>query len=253
MASRHIDIEIVPDGWGESRPDDVRKLLHATARQFMRGPENLPWPDIHVFRAYDNPITHHACRPDGRVEIGLNTADRLWSQYVFQFAHELIHFIAGHLPVRIGWHTVENPVGWIEESICEAGSLFALRSMSTEWRTRPPDPNWTAYGPALWKYAQDRMDDQEHCIHQGVSFAEWLGGNVEALRGNPYDRKLNTIVAKQILPAFEKKPLAWNAVAYLRTSQAGPSARLDEHLRGWCEACPQDVRQYAERIAATLR
>lgn len=253
MASRNIDIEIGQDGWGDGRPDNVRKLLHSTARQFMRGPENVPWPDIYVFRVNDNPITLHAHRPDGRVAIGLHTTDRLWSQYIFQFAHEMVHFIAGHLPVKIGWQITENPVGWIEESISETGSLFALRSMSIGWRTRPPYSNWKEYSPELWNYAQERMDNPEHCIHQGMSFTEWLGGNIEALRKNPYDRKLNTIVAKQLLPAFEENPLAWNAVAYLRTSQAGSHAQLDEHLHGWCEACPQDVRQYVERIAATLR
>lgn len=253
MASRNIDIKIGQVGWGEGRPDNVCKLLLSTARQFMRGPENVPWPDIYVFRAYDDPITLHAHRPDGRVEIGLNTTDCLWSQYVFQFAHEMVHFIAGHLPVGIGWQTVVNPVGWIEESICEAGSLFALRSMSMVWRTHPPYPTWKEYSPSLWKYAQGRIDDPEHCIHKGMSFPEWLGDNIEALRKNPYDRNLNTIVAKQILPAFEEKPLAWNAVAYLRTSQAGPNAQLDEHLHGWCEACPQAIRHYVERIASTLR
>jgi hypothetical protein len=253
MADRNIDIELAPDGWGEGNPADIRRVLRSASRQFMRGPTDLAWPNIHVFYNPGHPITHRALRQDGRVEIGLNTSDRLWSQYSYQFAHEMVHFIAGHLPVAIRWQTVENATGWVEESICEAGSLFALRSMSMEWKTRPPYPNWKDYSSALWNYAQERMDNQDHCIPEGMSFPEWLAQNVEALRGDPYNRKLNTIVAKQMLSVFEAKPLTWNAVAYLRTSQAGPDAQLDEHLLGWINGCPQELRQYVQRITAALR
>jgi len=253
MADRHIDIELASGGWGEGRPADIRKLLHSAAHQFMRGPANLPWPNIYVFHRPGNPITHHKRRADGRVEIGLNTTDRLWSQYTFQFAHEMVHFIAGHLPVTTQWQGTDNPVGWIEESICETGSLFALRAMSNEWRTRPPYPNWRDYSSSLWSYAQERMDEPAHCVHHGMPFPDWLARNVQALRRDPCNRQLNTIVAKQLLPVFEAKPLAWNAVAYLRTSPAGPNAQLDEHLRGWQDGCPGAVRQYVQRIAAVLR
>ncbi len=66
MAKQHIDIEIAPDAWGEGSPSDIRKLLHSAARQFMRGPAHLAWPNIYVFRNPGNPITHRARRKAGR-------------------------------------------------------------------------------------------------------------------------------------------------------------------------------------------
>ena len=253
MADRRIHIEVANEGWGTAVPDDISKLLHSTARQFMRGPESVPWPDLYVYHAPENPITHYEHRDDSSVRIGLNTCDKYWSQYAYQFAHELVHVIAGHLPVDTKWQTVQNAVGWLEESICEAGSLFALRAMAEQWRKRAPYPNWTDYGTCLSKYAQDRMDAPEHCISPDSSFPEWLEGHVEALQANPCQRDLNTIVAKQILPVFEERPLAWNAVAYFRTSQAGPSAQLADHLRGWRGGCPDTVcRRYVGQITVAL-
>lgn len=250
MMQGRIDIQIAETGWGDSQIADIRALLLSAAGQFVSGFRSLWWPGIHVFYTAENPITLHARRPDGRVAIGLHTRDRLWCQFAFQFGHELVHLIAGHLPVQIKWESTDSSVGWVEESIAEAGSLFVLRAMAKDWETHPPYQNWMDYRLKLREYAQERIDAPEHTLPEGECFPAWLVSNAARLRTNACERTLNTVVAKEILPVFEKTPSAWEAIAYLRTGQDGPE--VADHLRTWCSSCPQSVRESAAKIAAIL-
>jgi hypothetical protein len=246
------NIWVSKEGWGDGRPDDIRVLLNSVAAQFESHCQGLTWPGISVFHCEPLPITLDQHDAEGRVRIGLNTRDRPWCQYSFQFGHELVHLIAGHLAVERRWSGIHNPVGWFEESLCEAGSLFALRAMTRDWEARAPFPNWVPYRKELWKYAQERMDLPENNLPNGQTFSEWLKLNEEHLRGDCYNRQANCIVARQVLPVFEQHPEGWKAVTYLRASKAGPEALLEPHLLGWRDACPDELRPFVTSLAEAL-
>jgi hypothetical protein len=246
------DIKIASDDWGDGRPSDIRALLRSVAEQFEPHFRGLPWPDILVFHNKELPITLTQRDADGRVQIGLSTRNRRWAQYSFQFSHELVHLIIGHLTGEKRWITTLNPVGWLEESLCEAGSLFALRAMSRDWETRAPFFNWVQYRQNLWNYAQDRLDLPEHNLPKGQTFSEWLKLHEAQLRSNCCNRQANSIVARQMLPVFEKYPAGWKSVAYLRASGAGPEAPLDAHLRGWHDACPEELQLFVGDLGEAL-
>lgn len=81
--------------------------------------------------------------PASEAVVWLGTHGRVWAQVAFQFAHEFCHVIAD--PKTMPW----DRFLWIEEAICEAASLFALRCMAKTWAVAPPYPNWQDYSVKL--------------------------------------------------------------------------------------------------------
>jgi len=74
-----------------------------------------------------------------------------------------------------------------------------------------------------------------------LSFRDWFDENESALCETHVDRERNTIVARELLPAFLAKPAGWAAICYLR---AGGSA--DFHA--WRATCPESLRPFAARL-----
>lgn len=70
-----------------------------------------------------------------------------WSQIIYQLAHEMTHCII-HILSNVG--TRSTP--WIEETICEAMSLYFLDYFATNW-SRCSLSNFNAeYGSSIWEY-----------------------------------------------------------------------------------------------------
>src|SRR5690606_5270825 len=107
---------------------------------------------------------------------------------------------------------------WLEESICETGSLFALRRMGEAWKKAPPKVRWKSYASNLTKYAEGRI--AEHRLAAGQSLAEWYKANERELRRTSTDRKRNGVVAVKLLELLEKRPEHWLAVHYLNQGDA---------------------------------
>jgi hypothetical protein len=74
----------------------------------------------------------------GDVRVLLNTQGRYWAQVAYQFAHEFCDVLANVPPNDPGW----KPSEWIEESLCETASQFALRSMARSWAIALPYGAW---------------------------------------------------------------------------------------------------------------
>lgn len=247
-----VDIELAQNGWGHVQLDNIKAVLTSVVCQFPDAEGESRYPALFVSHRDDTPITLDQRRPDGRVEIGLATSENYWSQYAFQFAHEWGHVLAGHcLPAN--WRDTQGrAMGWLEESLCETASLFALRAMSREWTERPPYPNWRDYAVSLMQYAGDRMRKPEHTLPDGQTFGQWLAEKMPELRANATLRNYNTIIAKQMLPVFEADAGAWQTLPYFRRSKHGPDASLEDHLAGWKEACPPPIQHHVDTLAACL-
>jgi hypothetical protein len=174
--------------------------------------------------------------PDGEEVVWLNTHGTHWAQLAYQFAHEFCHVIAD--PKTMPW----DDFLWIEESICETASLYALRCMAKTWAVEPPYPNWREYAAKLEEYATERMARPEHCLPEGVQFAAWLADRLPLLASDAGRRADNTIIAKQLLPVFEAEPAGWRAVRFLHSWERQAGATLASFFAGWALACPPDCR-----------
>jgi hypothetical protein len=118
------------------------------------------------------------------------------------------------------WIGMRKANQWLEESLCETASLFALRSMSRSWRTKPPYPNWKDYAPALADYADGRIQAAQRLLSNSPSFGNWFRDNEPSLRQNATLREKNTVIAIRLLPIFEANPAGWEAITYYNLGKA---------------------------------
>ena len=239
-----MKLSIWPCGWGKAKPQDIKRLLNDAASHLLRllrtpfdgeivvkpAPEGAQ-PDVLYRASHEKPFV-----------IRLATRDYLWSQFAFQFSHELCHVLSDHERLA------GNPNNWFHEAVCELGSLFVLRRMAEQWPTRPPYPHWADYAPSLMKYAQDRLSRPETQTPEGVTLQAWLPSREEQLRQNPYQRSMNEVVAYALLPIFESEPTGWNAIGRFPSSSSG----LADYLSDWYSAVDAADRPFVARLSYAL-
>jgi hypothetical protein len=109
--------------------------------------------------------------------------------------------------------------------------MFALRAMASQWRTRPPYPQWAPYANELWNYAEHRIADPNHQLPVGVAFSEWLKASVPVLARDPYRREDNTIIARRMLPLFERDQESWLAIRYLNCWSTLESVSFENYFQ----------------------
>jgi len=234
-----LDIHpIAGASWG-GQIRDVEKVLHSAAETLWPYfPERTLKPIL--VEPKGGPITLFRRGSKGEYLVRLNTGDRLWAQHAYQFAHEFGHILANY-------DEYERPNKWFEESICEMASLFALRRMSETWKVRPPYPNWKDYGPALAKYADERIQTAQ--LPASKTLAQWYRENEPLLRQEPCLRDKNTIVAVALLPLFEKQPESWQAITWLNDGTAHGARTFAGYLGDWHARVPEKLRPLVRQIA----
>lgn len=182
----------------------------------------------------------------GEVRIRLSSRGTYWAQMAFQFAHEFCHVLANfRLPFSHGSM-------WIEESLCETSSLFAIRRMAEIWRDIPPYPHWREYVASLDSYFEKLCAEPIHQLPAGVTFSEWLRSKLIILRSDHTRRADNTIIAKQLLPIFEADPDAWRAVRYLNCWDATLTVDVDAYCAQWRGVTAQHLHPAIDSIELCL-
>ena len=196
-------------------------------------------PSIPLARDIFKLTDHRPFHADGSI---LDTTGRRWAQYSYQFAHEFCHLISGYDRLK------DSANSWFHESLCEAASLFALRSMGKTWRLRPPYPNWSSFAEHLTAYAQQLGNTVEPRTPADGALRAWLRGHEAEARTDPYKREANRIIALRMLPVFEHDPTGWNAVRNLPASDAP----IEQYLAQWKVAAHACDRAFVARIEVAL-
>ena len=120
--------------------------------------------------------------------------------------------------------------------------------MGERWRTEAPYAHWTSYSKSLAAYAETVVK-KHRSNSPGPSFGAWLSASEKEMRGCPYLRDKNGIVALRLMPVFEESWHGWNAVPRLPASATG---RIREYIQAW-KASVEDVdRRFVERVGAAL-
>lgn len=248
-----LRITVENDGWGKAPPDNLRAVLVSAGGELWKYCPRTELDEILVQHRDDHPQANWQRGADGRIVIGLASRDTFWAQFAFQFAHEFCHALATHSnDWRQTWREDGKPNHWLEESLCETASLFALRAMGRSWETAPPYPNWKSFAPALTDYAQERLDDPKHALPSGMTFPAWFRAEEPELRKQPTQREKNTLIAKQLLPLFEADPRGWEAMTYFNLGPHDRTMPLAQFLREWRDRCPPDLCPLIEKLAATF-
>ena len=235
-----LEVRVVGEDWGDVSVLDIKAVLTSAADSLWRHAEPEALSPILVMRSKEGPIVLFKRGPRGEYFVKLNTGDRYWCQYAFQFAHEIGHIICQY---KDGDPTNK----WFEEMLCETASLYALRSMARSWKTQPPYPNWTGYAAHLQKYADERID--RFRLPEGKHLATFYAENASHLKTHTTDRKKNAAIAVELLPLFESQPQGWRALHYINKSVWKESQDFTTYLRNWYNHTPKDLKPFVEKVA----
>lgn len=255
-AGRRLDFQIGTD-FGSAGPQDIKAVLTSAGESIWQHCPQTRWevPGFHIFHATGSPITVFDHRPDGRIAIGITTQGTYWAQFAFQFAHEFCHALAGHAndwQATKAWLPQPKANHWLEESLCETASLFALRAMGKSWPTNPPYPNWRDYGKSLTSYAADRLSATTQALPPDFQFIDWFKQNESLMRKNPTIREKNNVVAQALLPIFEANPSAWETVACYHSVRRDPDQSLKDRLTDWLGSVPPGQRTPIRQLAGVF-
>jgi len=225
------ELTILKQSWGKAKLSEVQAVLRSTAEQFIPLIKELKELKFVVSKTSSSPIVLYKRTKNGELQIKLNTKDRFWCQYVFQFAHELGHVLCGF---KKG-----NPSNqWFEESLCEAASLYALKRLSIQWSVSPPYQNWKDYAPEFLKYRNQRIKNSQ--FPNDFQLPVWWKKNSNTLSKNHALRKQNLWVAVKLLGIIEQKPeSAWSACTWINYTKSGRSKTFEKYLSDWQRACPK--------------
>ncbi len=252
-AGRRLDFRISPD-FKDAPLENIEAVLRSAAETMWPHCPQVNWqcPGFLITKSKDFPVTAFDRAVDGRIIIGLATGSTYWAQYAFQFAHEFVHALAGHsndATARKPWLQQKLANQWLEEALCEAGSLFALRAMEKSWAKDPPYPQWRDFAPRLGEYAQERITAAAALL-DSRSFIDWFHAEEKSLRETPVQREKNLVVAAELLPLFEKTPQGWETTAFYHEGARDPQAPLVVRFEQWHTALPENHRPFLRTLAA---
>lgn len=244
MASNTPEIRVGKEGWNGGPVDNIHAVLKSTADDLLRFFPERKLAPILVERGHHSPIVLYAQGPNGEIQIQINSEGTYWSQYAYQFSHELTHVLCGFKKVEPN----SPPNAWFEESICMMASLFTMRQMAETWKTKPPYPNWKDYAPALKSYADDVMARPEHQLKSGQTLAAWYKENEDSLRKTGGgDRQKQSVVANVLLRLFEHEPEMWPSIGYLNVKKTGDSS-FKTYMDAWHDSAPYKYRKFIQKV-----
>ena len=237
-------IKIISNDWGTGNQEDIHAVLKSVSEIIFPLGGQASYNPIMVGRSENGPIVLYRRGPNEQYIINLNTQDRYWCQYAFQFSHEIGHILCGY---KDG----DSSNLWFEETLAEVASLFVLRRLEEKWQNSPPYPEWEQYAPEFTKYAENRIQLYKDEIPNDLN--QWIDHNAEELKTNPTNRKRNVSVAIRLLPVFENFNDAWAACMYLNKKKSKKEISFQEYIRDWYHACPHlSQKKVVEIIASKL-
>jgi len=246
----HKKFYLHADGWGQGQPRDITKLLDSVITDFYihLNIGQIKEKVVYVINSKNKiPPTDYPeiIKLNKFNFIYLSTSDRLWSQYSYQFAHELCHHV-----VDSDFYTKNDKFGWFEEALCELASIFCVDKMSRTWQTNPPYTNWKGYSSSLAQCVTDIIEKPENKISK--PFKYWLTENLDLLYKDRYKRKENRIVALRLFPIFKNRPEFWITIQFLKFLKVTDDMTFDNFMDAWMELVPDKLKEFIFEIKTTL-
>jgi hypothetical protein len=237
-------IRIISKNWGTGNHQDIVAVLRSVAEILFPLGGKPHYNDIWVSRSEQGPIVLYQRGKEGQYIVKLNTKDRYWCQYGFQFSHEIGHILCGY---KDG----DASNLWFEETLGEVASLYALLRLEESWIHSPPYPHWKDYAPEFTKYAEERIKKYENEVPSDLT--TWFRRNKQNLRNEPMDRPRNVSLAIRLLPLFDKFPEGWSACAFLNEKKSKTSRSFTSYLNDWYEMCPLlEQKSFIKKIAGNF-
>ena len=220
-----LGLTVLNGDWGATSLSAILGVLESVFKELSMVTGQQPDDRIEVSRwRRDYPLIVQGRRP---YTIYLTASDTYWSQYVYQFSHELCHVL-----IRSDRFT-SHKYKWFEEALCEAASLFVLRRLVSAWAQAPPPSVLKAaeFAPNHGTYAE-RIESL-HAANLEASLSEWFRDHCEKLESDRYDRRLNGVVAVALLGEFRKNTSLWRDCTSLNSWDANQDEDFGAYLNSW--------------------
>ena len=210
--------------WGATSLRAIHAVLTSVAGVLVDGFGRAPDAPIYVAPWSLDPQVFYDHRP---YRIRLSARDRYWSQYVYQFSHELCHVMTNFDRHKGHRHR------WFDESICALASLFVLHRLAEVWKAQPPQaiPDAAGFAPNHQTYAE-RIAARYPRISRD-RLPEWLTGSLPKLEANRYDRDLCGTVAAALLDSFQADPSLWRDCVHLNHWDPSRDSTFATYLNSW--------------------
>jgi hypothetical protein len=233
---------IIEDGeWGSSCLEDIRAVAQSVCNIFFTDAAIDVADSIIVrFSKLHGPMALLDRGPNNEHIILVNAKDCRWSQLAYQFAHEYCHVFSAHYRVPL-----HNRFRWLEESLCETASLYAMLRMGEVWQTTPPYSSWVSYAGSLTDYANERINAVER-FNTSDEFRSWLDSNIDRMAADSIIRELNNVVAVRLLSYFQSFPDAWRSVTGINI-RPNLSGDLAAYFLAWSQN--NEGREHIVQIA----
>ena len=236
------DIRIQGNDW-DAPPEDIKKLLDSTASQILPYFHDRTLKPILVSRRRGSvPITLDDRGPNGEFQVKLNTGSTFWSQYTYQFAHELCHVLASVDHPHRGRHQ------WFEESLCETSSLFTLSKMRESWNRQPPYPNWKTWGNHFDEYLNNLLADRARRLPPDQTMSQWITANLPELEKEDKVTVHSKLAAVYLLAIFQDEPEGWETITWLNTGADEDRLGFEQHLHAWRQRVPARDKDFIGKI-----
>lgn len=244
-----LEIQVDENGWGAVSPQEIRAVLYSVADTLLtRLPARQPIT-VRVSHTDSNPVALYERGPAGEYLIRLHADRARWHLYVYEFAHEFCHILSNY--DRAG-ADVPRRNQWLEETLCETASLYALGSLGTQWEYAPPGPNLAEHAADLRRFFRRLITEGHRNLPEGTELDQWLHEYGDRLCDDPYQRDKNDLMAKSILPLFFADPVGWNAITYMNLHPDDAFASVEDFLRHWHASTPEPERAFVARLSAVL-
>lgn len=226
----------------EASEQDIAKVCLSAGAELQKWVPSLPYENVVIVKGDQGPITLFQRNERQEIVVRLDTRKTYWSQYAYQFAHELGH-------IHCGFREGPRENLWFEEAVCEASSLFCLRAMAVTWKATPPYPHWASYAPALRAYADDVIAKRTYKAEaEQKGLAKFVRDHAAALRANPTNRELNGAVSLFLLKYLEEKPARWAAFRWLNATARPKDESFKDYLLRWERNTPAEHRESVQGL-----
>ncbi len=238
-----VDIRVDKQGWGGGDARRIAIVLEAVAAELLSKFPGRPLAPIRVSRSMQAPVALYERGPGGETLIELTASGADAGPYVYEFAHEFCHVLSNH--ERHPHHDVTHNHQWFEEALCEAASLYTLKTLAQAWQTAAPNTELAAAAPQLRQIAERFEQESHRSLPPGTTLASWFRASGEQLARGAYQRDSNEVVANLLLPLFEENPDLWEAIGFLNLD--APGTTFQQYLQTWLDNAPpryKDVIRY---------
>ena len=228
--------------WGTVSLTSVQAVLNSASEELLDAFGRPPDASIRVGWWSQDPRVFDDHRP---YEIRISARDTCWSQYVYQFSHELCHVMTNFD------HCKKHRYKWFEESLCELASIFVLHRLAEAWAENPP--------PDIHGAGQFALNHRAYAEHHAGKYPTvpigdlpwWLSRNIKALEEDCYMRCLNGVVAVSLLDQFRAEPSLWRDCVWLNHWNAGANETFSDYLKSWADCLHKHGRE--DRVPTVVR